>query len=237
MKSAAVLVDAGYVLKNLYRLLGRVQATAEDVYKFCVACIDAKEEDLLRIYYYDCPPFDKSVQHPVTGERIDFGASDMAGERKLLLQSLAIKEKIACRYGTLKFRGWEPTAGGQQKLQNQKKLSPSDLSPVFDQKQVDMKIGLDVAWLSSNHIVDKIILATADTDFIPAMKFARQSGVSIVLAQMQKTPIHHELLEHSDEHRVVPFPPVKSRGRKPPRPDNNRGRHSKSPGAGASQPK
>jgi len=32
-----------------------------------------------------------------------------------------------------------------------------------------MKIGLDAAWLASKRIVDRIILVTADSDFIPAM--------------------------------------------------------------------
>lgn len=215
MKKVAVLVDAGYVLKNLYRLLGYKAASADHVYEFCLACVEPPNEDLLRVYYYDCPPFDKAVRHPVTGERIDFGKSDTARERTSLLQSLAIREKMACRSGTLRFRGWEPTMGGHQKLKLGKKLSPDDLRPSFDQKQVDMKIGLDVAWLAGNSIVDKIVLATADTDFIPAMKFARQTGVSIVLAQLKKSTVHPELLEHSDEHRLVPYPPkVKSASRK-----------------------
>ena len=208
MKKVAVLVDAGYVLKNLYRLLKRNAATADDAYAFCLACVNEKDEDLLRVYYYDCPPYDGVVRHPITGERIDFGKSDTAKERTALLSSLAVREKIACRFGTLRFRGWEPTLAGHQKLKRGQKLESTDLMPSFDQKQIDVKIGLDVAWLSGNRIVDKIILATADTDFTPAMKFARQSGVTIVLAKLQGATVHQELLEHSDEHRVVPFPPV-----------------------------
>ncbi|MDT5157346.1 MAG: hypothetical protein QOH51_1703 [Acidobacteriota bacterium] len=47
-----------------------------------------------------------------------------------------------------------------------------------------MKIGLDVAWLASKSIVEKIILVMADSDLIPAMKFARREGVQVVLVTM-----------------------------------------------------
>lgn len=53
-------------------------------------------------------------------------------------------------------------------------------------KRVDMKIGLDVAWLASKGIVDRIILVTADTDFVPAMKFARREGVQVLLVPMRR---------------------------------------------------
>ena len=33
-----------------------------------------------------------------------------------------------------------------------------------------MKMGLDIAWLASKRIADRIILVTADSDFVPAMK-------------------------------------------------------------------
>ena len=49
-------------------------------------------------------------------------------------------------------------------------LHEYDITPNFEQKAVDIKIGLDIAWLSSKRIVDALALVTGDTDFIPAMK-------------------------------------------------------------------
>ena len=69
-----------------------------------------------------------------------------------------------------------------------------------------MKIGLDVAWLSSKRIVDRIVLVTGDSDFIPAMKFARREGVQVILVTMGHKLIKRELLEHADELRSVTFP-------------------------------
>ena len=69
-----------------------------------------------------------------------------------------------------------------------------------------MKIGLDVAWLSSKRIVDRIILVTADSDFVPAMKFARREGVQVVLVTMGHTLVKRELKVHADELRSVVYP-------------------------------
>ena len=69
-----------------------------------------------------------------------------------------------------------------------------------------MKIGLDVAWLSSKGIVDRIILVTADSDFVPAMKFARRKDVQVVLVTMGHALVKRELKVHADELRSVVYP-------------------------------
>lgn len=69
-----------------------------------------------------------------------------------------------------------------------------------------MKIGLDVAWLSSKSIVERIVLVTADSDFIPPMKFARREGVQVILVTMGHLHVKNELKEHADEMRTVTFP-------------------------------
>ncbi len=60
-----------------------------------------------------------------------------------------------------------------------------------------MKIGLDIAWLASKKIVDKIVLVTSDSDFVPAMKFARREGIQVYLASLNHQ-VKSELIEHSD---------------------------------------
>lgn len=61
-----------------------------------------------------------------------------------------------------------------------------------------MKIGLDVAWLSSKGIVERIILVIADRDFIPAMEFVRREGVQVVLVTMGHALVKRELKVHAD---------------------------------------
>jgi len=49
-------------------------------------------------------------------------------------------------------------------------LTDADFYPDFEQNGVDMRIGIDIANLSANRSVERIVLATNDTDCIPAMK-------------------------------------------------------------------
>ena len=48
--------------------------------------------------------------------------------------------------------------------------SPKTSIRTFEQKGVDMRIGIDVATLALKKIVERIILFSGDTDMIPALK-------------------------------------------------------------------
>lgn len=85
-------------------------------------------------------------------------------------------------------------------------MQPNDFIPDLKQKRVDMKIGLDVAWLASKGIVERIVLVTSDSDFVPAMKFARREGVQVVLITMGHKQVKQDLLVHADELRAVKYP-------------------------------
>ncbi|CAA9419292.1 MAG: hypothetical protein AVDCRST_MAG74-2853 [uncultured Pyrinomonadaceae bacterium] len=47
---------------------------------------------------------------------------------------------------------------------------------------------------------------TADSDFVPPMKFARREGVQVILVIMGHLLVKNELKEHADELRTVTFP-------------------------------
>jgi uncharacterized protein (TIGR00288 family) len=80
-----------------------------------------------------------------------------------------------------------------------------DFEPVLTQKQVDIKIGLDVAKLSITKRVERILLATSDADFIPVIDFARSHGIEVVLlsdvASIRMTK--GTLLKAFSSHRAV----------------------------------
>jgi len=67
----------------------------------------------------------------------------------------------------------------------------------MSQKCVDMKIGLDMAWLALRGIVDTVILVTSDSDFVPVMKFARREGLRVCLECLNH-PVRPELKAHAD---------------------------------------
>ena len=69
----------------------------------------------------------------------------------------------------------------------------------FNQKGVDMRIGLDIASITTNKLCDRIVLISGDSDMIPAMKKARKEGITVYLNVMNDfRPCRLELAEHSD---------------------------------------
>jgi uncharacterized LabA/DUF88 family protein len=197
MKKAAVLMDAGYVEKKFYSLR-KAHPSPKDIVELAKQTVSAPyAAELFRIYYYDCPPLEERCPNPITGEFIDFSQTDVCLRKKRFHDSLSGLDYVAFRRGVLKFEGWRLK---KQKLKelSTRSITADDIEPDFKQKRVDIKIGLDIAWLASKRIVDKIVLVTGDTDFIPAMKFARREGVQVVLVTLGEKP-KHEMAEHADE--------------------------------------
>ncbi|MDP8993400.1 MAG: NYN domain-containing protein [Pseudomonadota bacterium] len=190
-----LLVDGGYLRASSK---GSKQTYDNSfIERFCHTCFVA-DEYLLRIFYYDAPQFRGRVTLPVSGEETTFQASD-----KWLLH-LGKLERFAVRVGTLGFRGWRPRAlpiGGAA-------LKDTDFEPIFEQKGVDMRIGLDIATFSDRRTVDRVLLVSGDTDMIPAMKHARKAGLEVGLIQLPAPtyPLHNTLKAHSDFVRYVGWP-------------------------------
>ena len=155
-----------------------------------------ENEWLLRILYYDCAPYQGKVKLPVSGEEYEFQGSDR------WLRELAAKDLFAVRRGVLKFRGYKPKRIPVKGAE----LTDADFAPDFEQKGVDMRIGLDIANYATNRTVDRIILITGDTDCLPAMKQARTLGLQITLISFPETRLAPELLWHADFERTVPWP-------------------------------
>ena len=135
---------------------------------------------------------------PVSGNETKFQASDRWLER------LAKLERFAVRRGTIGFRGWRPKiipiSGAP--------LTDQDFKPIFEQKGVDMRIGLDIATFSEKRSVDRIVLVSGDSDMIPAMKHARKSGLEVVLVQLSAPTLTltRQIQGHADIIRLVPWP-------------------------------
>jgi uncharacterized LabA/DUF88 family protein len=206
MKKTAVLLDLGFVLHKLRRALGR-PLTADEVHRFALGCLDPSEEELFRIYCYHCAPYAETEVHPLTRQRIDFAGTGTFAAMKGLLQAPCLKDDVAYRAGEISFDGWVIRKRAATELaRTGRALKAEDFAPDLKQKRVDMKIGLDVAWLASNRIVDRIVLVTADSDFVPAMKFARREGMQVVLVPLAHSMVKEDLLIHADRVRPVSFP-------------------------------
>lgn len=192
---AAILIDGGY-LRVLARKAG-FDYDPELIERTALACLDSEAEKLHRILYYDCAPYMGKQKLPVTGEETVWEGSDQ------WLRVLASKDYFAVRRGVIKFRGFRLR---KIPYQPERALVDGDFEAVFEQKGVDMRLGLDIATLSEKRIVERIVLLSGDTDCVPAMKHARKAGLQVVIVQLPKTRLAAELVIHSDLTRLVAWP-------------------------------
>ena len=154
MKKVAVLLDGGFVLSNLYRLLDKRLPNALEVWEYAQACVRRADEELFRIYYYDCPPYEGSEMNPLSGEVIDFSRTRTSHQRSQLHEELSLMDWVAFRRGVLAFNGWRLNRKSMESIMTGRRAPvAADLEPDLEQKRVDIKIGLDVAWLASTCMV------------------------------------------------------------------------------------
>lgn len=196
--SYAMLLDGGF----LRRKLGTPQSPADAarISKFtaeasALPCLHGMR--LHRIYFYDSRPLDTSQDKPLGGGMVDFGKSEPAARNKRLQAALMKQPFFALRFGELYFEGWRLKRKVLQKLGPTVEIDAGALEPNIRQKGVDMRIGLDIASLTLKKHVQVIVLVTADSDFVPAMKFARREGAQLILITLGHG-IRDGMREHAD---------------------------------------
>src|SRR6202453_2761242 len=176
-----VLIDGGF-LRVKAKHAGK-QYNPDFIEKFAHTC-KVSPEEIFRVLYYDCAPYVGDVKLPVSGLLQQFAGSDQ------WMADLASKDLFAVRRGVLKFRGYKP----KKTPVNPGQLSDADFQADFEQKGVDMRIGLDIAAYSSNRAIEKICLVSNDTDCVPALKYGRRSGLQIVIVELPTVKWHRSLL-------------------------------------------
>ncbi|HEY0995653.1 MAG TPA: NYN domain-containing protein [Gemmatimonadaceae bacterium] len=193
MTKVAVLIDGGHL-----RACARSNShkyTAALVNKVVQQCVKGPAETLFRALYYDCDPFEGTVKLPIPG-----GATTFSGSGSLL-SDLERTELFAVRRGVLKFRGWERKPGSMGTAAP----TDADFEARWEQKGVDLRIGLDIVSLTETKPADLIVLITADTDLIPAMKLCRGRGLQIAGVDLPGRKISNDLKAHLDYYRSVSF--------------------------------
>lgn len=146
--NAVVLIDGGYLnnINNKVRMSHEKLATEL-----------AKPHNLLRAYYYDCPPYQSANPSMEQRERYS--------KRTKFFNSLNRLPRFSVRLGRLKPCGNWP-----------------DGTPRFIQKRVDLLLGLDIADISSSGKVDIVVLLAGDGDLLPAVQAAKAKTVLVRLA-------------------------------------------------------
>ncbi|WP_294428966.1 NYN domain-containing protein [uncultured Treponema sp.] len=193
--NTAVLIDGAFLRKKFHAAYKK-DITAENINKFANSLLthfNLPLNELHRIYYYDCSPCTAKSSLPVTNRAFLFEKTPQFSYGKQLLSDIKKLNFFAVREGTLQFSGWKL----KKTAYNKQPLTDDDFEPELHQKGVDIKIGLDLAWISFNHIAERVIFVTGDSDFIPAIKTARRNGIFIYLATLNHM-VRPELPDNCD---------------------------------------
>lgn len=209
MTKTAILIDGGFYRKRAHKLWGKKSAEerADELYRYAFRHLDKKDgplrRNLYRILYYDCPPVQSTVYHPLLKKNIDFGKEETYAWTLDFFNALKSKRKVALRMGKLSNvhhhyilspEKVKKLCAGTIAVTD---LTEQDFRISFSQKGVDMRMGIDISSLAYEGIVEQIILISGDSDFVPAAKAARRKGIDFILDPMG-TSISSDLFEHID---------------------------------------
>ena len=223
----AILVDGGFYRRMAQKVKGAVTAKerADELENYCKRHLKNKYkqyDDLYRIFYYDCMPTGDNIYHPYFHKQINYSKTDLYKWMTVFIDELKKKRKFALRLGRLAPKHdkvWftvKPTTF--KNLCNNKQqfdaLNEDDFTLAIEQKGVDIKIGVDIASLAYKKQVDRIVLISGDSDFVPAAKLARREGIDFILDPLYNH-IPADLSEHIDGLRTCdnaynPKPPTQT---------------------------
>jgi len=144
LDKAAVFIDGGY-FKKVRENFGDPKVDFLRLSEdLCKRCSCER----FRTYFYDCPPFQSNP--PTTEER----------ERKRRFDEFVFTVK---RLPSFEFR-----TGRLQRIRK------TDGAQLDQQKGVDILLSIDLVKLAATKTIDKAILITGDSDFVPAVKEAKE---------------------------------------------------------------
>ncbi|MFL5538289.1 MAG: NYN domain-containing protein [Longimicrobiaceae bacterium] len=186
--NVVVLIDGGHL--RAVAKSAKQPYNARLVDRVARAVVDAPDEQLFRALYYDCDPFIGTVKQPISGTLHRFNQTSS------LLSDIEQLELFAVRRGVLKFRGWERTEQSMGKPANA--LTDADFEPRWEQKGVDLRLGLDMLGLTETRVAPLVVALTGDTDLIPALKLCRGRGLQVAGVDLPGRRIGKELRAHLD---------------------------------------
>ncbi len=174
MDRTAIFIDGTYLNKLLEREFNRARIDYH-----LLALHLARDVDILRTYYYNCPPHQCS---PPTDEEL---ARSRSSEQ--FFGALRRLPRFEVRLGKLAYRGTD-----------------NDGRPIFIQKRVDIMFSVDLVQLAATRQVTRAVLLAGDSDFVPAVEVAKSHGVLTVLCHGPMGPgstntVHHELWTECDD--------------------------------------
>lgn len=172
----AIFVDGAYLEKVAKKNSVRVdyEKLSSEILTWVSARTPGTIIELLRTYYYNGLPYQSNP--PTEHERKFFQ------KRRRFYDALERLSSFTVRLGVVKYRG-----------------SDNQGKPIYQQKQVDLLLGLDFALLSAKRSITHAAVVTGDSDMVPAFDVARSEGIAIWLFAGEPQSHARELWHAADE--------------------------------------
>ncbi len=176
MSKIALLIDGGYFDKVKSRFADQVYGAMPKIdlellsNNICKKIDPAGER--FRTYYYDSLPW---VGEPPSNPDLQ-----RRQKKQSFLDKIKMLRRFEVRYGRLQKTELTCESCGDKKTK-------------FNQKLVDVLISVDMVSLAWGNIVDSIAILTGDSDFVPAVKAAKEAGAMTCLIFDPETYIHNEI--------------------------------------------
>ncbi|MBM3469648.1 MAG: NYN domain-containing protein [Armatimonadetes bacterium] len=178
-RQTAVFIDGGYWSAVLRDEFGLARIDFGRLVEFM-----AGGNALLRAYYYNCMPYQGN---PPTQEE-----SERYARARRFMDALSRLPRFEIRLGKLEYRGIDATDGKQ----------------IFEQKRVDIMLGVDMVLLAAKQRIDRAAILTGDSDFIPALKVAKIEGILVHLYHGDPASVHREVWTEADDRTRIDAPVI-----------------------------
>ncbi len=177
MGIAAVFIDGGYLDKVL-----QYDHDGARIDYARLADAMCEPDELRRAYYYHCLPYRSNPPTPEEESRY--------AKKHGFTAALSHLPRFEVRLGKLVYRGNDNRG-----------------NPIFQQKQVDCMVGVDMALLAAKGRIDAAAVFTGDSDLVPAIQAVKKEGVLVTLWHGNRNSLQTrpsgELYELADERREL----------------------------------
>lgn len=156
MDKAAVFIDGGYIAmltKEVYPEKGKPRKLNFEI--LCKTLAEARGCELLRGYYYHCPPYQSP--YPTEDEK----------RRKMGYDKFT--------YSLKQLKRFQVREGRLSKVYDDSK------KPIFIQKGVDVLLAIDMIKLILKGAIQRVILIACDSDFVPVVRAIKEEGAIVEL--------------------------------------------------------
>ena len=157
MDKTAVFIDGGYVSTITKFAFPSDEGIPRRINfeLLCKNLCDERNVELLRGYYYHCPPFQS--QYPTDEEKKRKQSYDK------FMHGLKQLKRFQVREGRLS------------------KLYDEDKKPIYIQKGVDVLLAIDMIKLILKGAIQRVIIIACDSDFVPVVRAIREEGATVEL--------------------------------------------------------